>query len=114
MQEKYLNQTLSTRGQSCCTASHRTSCRGWDEAAGRYNGVLNAAAAGVKPRPKPRTKQQLKPSLASSFCAAGDSDLDTPSREAWKRELRKVSVDLPGESSALSSAIVKTVTASLC
>ena len=59
--------------------------------------MLNAAAAGVKPRPKPRTKQQLKPSLASSFCAAGDSDLDTPSREARKRAVRKVSVDLPGE-----------------
>jgi len=64
-----------------------------DEAAGKYNDVLDAAAAGARPRPKP----PLKPSLASALGAAVDSDLDTPSREARKRAVRKVSVDLPGE-----------------
>ena len=67
-----------------------------DEAAGKYKDVLDAAVMGAKPRPK----LPPKPSLASAGAALGlgaDSDLDTPSREARKRAVRKVSVDLPGE-----------------
>ena len=46
--------------------------------AGKYNNVLDAAAAGAKPRPK----LPLKPSLESALGGAGNSDLDTLSREA--------------------------------
>ena len=67
-----------------------------DEAAGKYKDVLDAVVMGAKPR-QPKQQPPKQPSLAPALGLGPDSDLDTPSREARKRAVRKVSVDLPGE-----------------
>jgi hypothetical protein len=85
-----------------------------DEANGVYNDVLQAAAAVAKPRPKTTPKPAgggkqppanggkqpppppPPPAGRVSVGSAGE-DGDTPMREVRKRNVRKVSQDLPGE-----------------
>lgn len=68
-----------------------------DEAAGKYKDVLDAVVMGANPRPKQPPNPSLASAPAGALGVGADSDLDTPSREARKRAVRKVSVDLPGE-----------------